>query len=170
MSVTKKILEYIKQKNLTQTELSARTLISQQNLNRILNSNEIKVSTLIKISKALNVPPSFFFDGKEHLDNTEIEAYKKQIRSLEEQVNSYKFIRTEKFLNEVNSILEYDFKDVPIEIREKVKEEFETGINNYNSFIKKQIDDMRMELSQITKKEIKKSIYEQIQAHLKKKS
>lgn len=119
MDVNKKIRDYVKNKGVSQFELAKLTGISQPNIHRLLNANDIKISQLSKITKALKLPITYFFDGKENVANEEIDAYKKRIGELEEMLGDKRRIIIERERHEVEQvkklledILKNEFKDL----------------------------------------------------------
>jgi DNA-binding Xre family transcriptional regulator len=86
MEINKKILKYLEDKGINHSVLVKKTGISKQNLSRILSSDDIKFSQLIEITKALDLPLTFFIDGKDKVSNEEIENYKERISELEEEL------------------------------------------------------------------------------------
>lgn len=119
MDVNKIIREYLKSKGVSQFELAKLTGISQPNIHRLLNANDIKISQLSKITKALKLPITYFFDGKEHVANEEIDGYNKRIAELEEMLGDKRRIIIERERQEVeqvkkllNDILGDEFKEL----------------------------------------------------------
>src|ERR1017187_443390 len=86
MNTNKKILKYLEDKGINHSVLVKKTGISKQNLSRILSADDIKLSQLIEITKALDLPLTYFIDGKEKISNEEIEKYKERITELEEDL------------------------------------------------------------------------------------
>ena len=80
MTINQKILDFIKSNRISQAGLAKELKYDRSNLNRILSSDDLKVSQLEDICKALKIPVSYFFDG---ISTKEIEDYKKQIFELE---------------------------------------------------------------------------------------
>jgi transcriptional regulator with XRE-family HTH domain len=66
--INKKILAYLKQERISQSELAVKTGIIQQNLNRLLKSKEMKVSQMLKITEALGLPTDYFLAVKESVN------------------------------------------------------------------------------------------------------
>lgn len=90
MSINKKILKYLEEKGINHSVLVKKTGISKQNLSRILgSSDDLKVSQLVEICKALDVPNTFFFEGKENDSNKEIEDLKSANLALQKKVNFF---------------------------------------------------------------------------------
>lgn len=89
MSVNKKILNYIKENGIIQSELCKKLGYTQANLSRILNSDDIKVSQLEKICEALEVPILKFFDGAEIYSVSAVENLKQELEVLKKQVKHY---------------------------------------------------------------------------------
>ncbi|MCW3076944.1 MAG: hypothetical protein JWO32_1553 [Bacteroidetes bacterium] len=87
MSVNKKIIDLLRVLNIPQAALAEKLGMAQSNLNRLLNSEDLKVSQLIEISKSLNVSPSHFFDGSETINKNELDACKKRVEELEEMLS-----------------------------------------------------------------------------------
>lgn len=128
-SINKAISDYLKKMNISQYELANKTGISQPNINRLLNSSDIKVSQLFKITKALELPVTYFFDGKEHINNEKIEGYKKRIEVLEESLRDKRSIIIEKERLEVErvkktlqNILDNEYKSLSKEDKKKAYE------------------------------------------------
>ena len=153
-----KILELLKNKSITQTELAKRTGISQQNLNRLLNASDIKVSQLIEISKALGVAPTYFFDGSESITNAEIESYKNEIINLKTLVNLNKRADLERFLQTVYEILENDFKNESKEVINKVTQ----NLNEVVTIGDDLINNLALTIAPFSRNQIKKNIEGQI--------
>ena len=86
MDVNKKILKYLEDKGINHSVLVKKTGISKQNLSRILSSDDIKYSQLAQITTALDLPLTYFIDGKEKISNEEIEGYKETIADLKEDI------------------------------------------------------------------------------------
>ena len=88
MSINKKIVKYLEEKGISHSVLVKKTGISKQNLSRILGaSDDLKVSQLLDICKALNLPPTYFFDVVENQNANLI----KRIEELEEIIEDKKF-------------------------------------------------------------------------------
>jgi transcriptional regulator with XRE-family HTH domain len=140
MAVNKKIHTYIKEQGISQAELAKRTGIAQQNLNRLLAADDIKVSQLIDITKALELPVTYFFDGKEHISNEEIQGDKKRIAELEEMLGDKRRIIAEIEKNEVeqvkkllNDVIENEYKTLsPKDKKEAYKIVIEEAKNATN--------------------------------------
>lgn len=62
MTVNQKILEYLAENGIKQNHLAKKLGVSKQNLSRILNSDDLKVSMLIKICNVLNIKPTHFLN------------------------------------------------------------------------------------------------------------
>ena len=61
-----KVLELLKEKKMTQTELAELAGISQPSLSKILSGKyETKIETTKKLAKALNVPISYLIDDSQ---------------------------------------------------------------------------------------------------------
>lgn len=81
----------LREKAVTQTELAKRVGMATQNLSRLIKSDDIKVSTLLKISNALSMHPADFFNEKYcsiKFDNTistctDSDVLKSQQRTIE---------------------------------------------------------------------------------------
>ena len=68
-----KILTTLTQRRLTQKDLADKTGVSQAAISKVLSGkHKTKISTLEKIAKALNVPPSYFIDDgqKNFIENS----------------------------------------------------------------------------------------------------
>lgn len=91
-SINKKIRDYIDSKGIKQTDIANSLKIHQSSLSRTLNSDDLKVSQLIKISKVLMVGPTYFFDGSEIIDKNDLEICKKRIQELEESIHDKRLI------------------------------------------------------------------------------
>ncbi len=87
MSITEKVKEYMRLKNIPHTTLAEKLNTSNQNISRILNSDDLKVSTLEKIAKALDLPIKYFFDD-DLKEVIELEEIKAQLNTLQEKVRS----------------------------------------------------------------------------------
>lgn len=130
MNVGKKILEYLRMKDISQSYLAEKLKIKQQSISRLLNSNDIKLSQLIEITKALELPVTYFFDGKEHNGaNEEIEGYKKRIAELEEMLGDKRQIIAtrqkhdiEQVKKALNEILENEYKTLSNEDKKEAYE------------------------------------------------
>jgi transcriptional regulator with XRE-family HTH domain len=99
LTVNKKILDYIKIKGLSQSEIANKMNIAQSSLNRTLNSDDLKISQLIALCKAIEVSPNYFFDGTETIDNNKISLLENEITSLKSQLH----FSNKVFTNEVTS-------------------------------------------------------------------
>lgn len=87
MSINKKILNYIKENGIIQSDLCKKLGYTQANLSRILNSDDIKVSQLEKICEALNINVGYFFGAEENQNSILL----KRISELEEMLEDKKF-------------------------------------------------------------------------------
>lgn len=66
-----KVLELLKEKNMTQTELAKKAGLTQPSLSRILAGKyEIKITNLEKIANVLDVPVSYLVDNNEIKSDT----------------------------------------------------------------------------------------------------
>jgi transcriptional regulator with XRE-family HTH domain len=158
MSVNKKIKEYIKEIGVSQFELAKKTGISQPNLNRLLTADDIKISQLVELTKALGLPVTYFFDGKEHVSNDEIDGYKKRIEELQYLVNLNKRAELEKYTQVVKEILKYEITNESQEVKNKV-------LGNYIDIIEafdEGFNTLALEVSQYSRDMIKKGIEERI--------
>ena len=104
MTINNKIQTYIENKGLKLVDISKKMGISKQNFNRILHSDDLKISQLIELCKILEVSPTYFFDGSETLSNSEIEGYKKEIETLKQE-NKSEEIRFKHFHNNIGKTL-----------------------------------------------------------------
>lgn len=158
-SVNKKLSDYIRENNISQSEVAKKTGIAQSNLNRLLNSDDLRISHLIQITKALGLPPSYFFDGKEHISNEEIEGYKKRIDELEYLVNLNRRAEIEKYIQVTNEILKYEFQHESQELKNKVLGDFVDSIKVFDEIF----NELALEVSQFSRETIKKNIHERIE-------
>lgn len=161
-NLNEKIVKYLDEKSISQTKLAKLTGISQQNLNRVLNSDDIKVSQLHIITKALKLPITYFFDGKENVTNEEIQGYKEKIQLLEDLISREKRLKFERYIDEVNNILRYDFAYLPEGTKDKLRTHMVEGINEFNSIINSMVNSMYFEISKLTKDEIRNTINEKL--------
>lgn len=135
MSVNKNILSFLKGKAISQLELAKKLQTSHQGLNRILNSEDLKVSQLIEITKALDLPTHFFFDDYKEESNNNNEADKKRIAELEEILKDKKaWIKTmhEMVLNDKLESIEWNIEAGYIKEKEG-KELMATLLKKYES-------------------------------------
>jgi len=115
MTVNGKIRNYIEENGIKLTEVARKTGISRQNLSRILDSNDIKVSQLLALSEALGVEPGVFvelpgariklkqLEENVKLVNDLVELQKKHIERLEKDLylkpaNTYFVFRLMQYL------------------------------------------------------------------------
>ena len=68
-----KLYKLMKIKKISQRELAKLTGINQTTISYILRGNDMKVSTLEKIAKALDVPISYFFDESQEIGKINIQ-------------------------------------------------------------------------------------------------
>lgn len=118
MGVNSKIQDYIEFKGLKSVEIAKRMGISKQNLSRILNSDDLKVSQLIEISKHLGVVPTYFFDGTETVDNEELEKLREdnkmlrtQIKLIEQNFRNIIDLEFQMKINVIKNDLSYWYED-----------------------------------------------------------
>lgn len=65
LSVNNRIFKFLCENQITQAELAKRTGIQKPNINRIIYNDDLRVSHLVAISKALGVPDHYFlYDQK----------------------------------------------------------------------------------------------------------
>ena len=88
MSINNKILKYLQDKKISQVELAKRTNILPQNLNRLLNADDIKLSQLIAITKALDLPLTYFFEGNENVSTEKKQEFKKSNTELQHKLSA----------------------------------------------------------------------------------
>ncbi|MDF2447506.1 MAG: Cro/C1-type DNA-binding domain [Bacteroidota bacterium] len=88
MSINKAILKYLDEKGISHSVLVRKTGISKQNLSRILGSDDLKISQLNEICKALNLPVTYFFGVNEIDDHAKLTQ---RISELEEMLKDKKF-------------------------------------------------------------------------------
>ena len=165
MTINNKIQNYIEKKGFKLVDISKKMGISKQNFSRILNSDDLKLSQLIELCKVLEVNPTYFFDGSETINNEEIEGYKKRIEELEFIVDQSKFYRVDKFLTEASNVIKYDFPEIEKSIKEKVLNEIVDGVKNYKTMMYNLLSNFHMDISEMSKQEIKKEIEELIKKH-----
>lgn len=158
MDINNRIKDYLSNNEISQTELSSKLGISSTSLSRSLNSDDLKVSLLIKICGALKVSASTFFDGSEKYNNEEIEGYKKRIKELETTAAMGRFYKFEKFFTEAKNMLEYGYPNLSPKIKEKVLAELFDNTNNYRQFVDDILANMMLDVSSITKNEIRDGI------------
>ncbi len=161
MSVNKQILEYLRSKGVSQANLAEKMGVAQSNLNRLLNSDDIKVSQLIEICKVLNLNPGYFFNGNETINNQDVENYKKRIKELEYLVNLNKRAEIEKYFNAVNEILNYHFPNLEEKIKDEILESYKFFMDEWDGIINK----LALEVSAISKREIKRDIEERLKSY-----
>lgn len=128
MNVNNKVLAYLESKGIGQTGLAKKMGMSKQNLFRLLNSDDIKISQLVEITKALEVSFTYFFDGTENISNDEVERYKKRIVELEEMLGDKRRIIAEIEKHEVdnvkkllNDIIENEYKTLSDEEKKEAR-------------------------------------------------
>ncbi len=134
VSVNKKIIDYIRENKISQSDIAKKTGIAQSNLNRLLNSDDLRVSHLIQITKALELPVTYFFDGKEHISNEEIEGYKKRINELEYFMSIAKRHEEEKLFIAFSQILDVEFKNIKKETKKVLISQLSEDINSMKEF------------------------------------
>lgn len=154
MSINKKILDFIKMKGIAQADLAKKMKIAPSNLNRILNSDDLKISQLVEISKILKVNPTHFFEGESSLNNKELESYKNRITELEKIIKDKEHYEFEKFYGTVKEILFYD-KDFG-SVEDKLKERIIIYISE--AYGKSQLEKIIYDVSVLSKQEIKMEI------------
>lgn len=158
ISVNKKIIDYIRENKISQSDVAKKAGIAQSNLNRLLNSDDLRVSHLIQITKALDLPVSYFFDGTEHISNTEIENYKKKIEDLEYLISLGRKHEEEKLYIILTSILDSEFKGLKKETKNVLLKEWDKSINE----MKKIRERVQFNVSEVSRDEIIESIKERI--------
>lgn len=138
MSVNKKILEYLKTERISQSELATKTGIIQQNLNRMLNSKDMKVSQLLDITKALGLPLTYFIDSKAQVSNDEIEKKDKRIAELEKILDEKRRLDDkmlkfeEKVLREgIIDVLEIEFKNIKVNTKNELLIQLSEKLDNF---------------------------------------
>ncbi|MBL7909528.1 MAG: helix-turn-helix transcriptional regulator [Bacteroidia bacterium] len=85
-NINTNIKKYIKEHGINITALARNTGFSKQNLIRILNSDDIKVSQVYKISEALDKDKKYFFNIKSEEEKKEIEALYSQVKENNERL------------------------------------------------------------------------------------
>lgn len=165
MDINKKIKDYLEKQDISQAELAGLIGISSTSLNRSLNSDDLKISLLTKICAALKVPASKFFDGSEMYSNDEIENYKSRIKDLEFIVQQFKINRLDKFFTEALNILKYEYPNVSESVKQKVKEEITVGLESYSNIVNDLVGNLMLDLSEISKVNLKNEIDELIKKH-----
>jgi len=141
MSVNKRLIEYIRVKGVSQSEIAKKLNIAQPNLNRILNSDDLKVSQLIELCTVLEVSPTYFFDGTETINNEELERLKQENALLKQNtslINQNLNLGSKLFLKTQLEVLDEDFKDVSEDIKNKLISEVKgvsDGMSNLNNIL-----------------------------------
>lgn len=79
MSVNNKILEVAKAKKISHEKIAQKLGIARPNLTRLLNGSDLKVSTLLEISKILDIDPAYLISND---IETLTDAYKRLIDEL----------------------------------------------------------------------------------------
>lgn len=74
MDISKKISDLMKEKSITQKEISEKINMSITGFQKALNNNDFKTSVLIKIADVLGVPIGYFFDNESN-DNISTELH-----------------------------------------------------------------------------------------------
>lgn len=92
ININARILAFLSANGLSITYLSKKTGISKQNLTRILNSSDIKISQLFLITKAIDKPITFFFTGNEYVSDSEYSSLLCRLKDLEEILNDKRII------------------------------------------------------------------------------
>lgn len=165
MDINSRIKDYLANNEISQIELASKLGLSSTSLSRSLNSDDLKVSLLIKICGALKVPASTFFDGSEKYNNEEIEGYKKRIKELEIAAAESRFYKFDKFFTEVKNMLEYGYANISPEIKEKVIADLFDSAENYRKFTDDILANMMLDVSTITKNEIRDGIDELVKKY-----
>ncbi|MES2837032.1 MAG: helix-turn-helix domain-containing protein [Bacteroidota bacterium] len=133
-TVNQRIKDYIKIKGIKYTEIAVAVGLSNPNLHRLLSSDDIKVSMLVKFCKALNVDMDYFIEGKSNLLAEKKFALTKSKNKLE-KLNQF-LITLNKTLNQlpekqqkqITSIFnEFDLETLNMEIKK---------INTVNNHLK----------------------------------
>ncbi|MES2396227.1 MAG: helix-turn-helix transcriptional regulator [Bacteroidota bacterium] len=147
MDVNKKILEYLKKERISQSELADKTGITQQNLNRLLNAENIKVSQMLEITKALMLPSTYFIDGKVQASNDEIEWRNKRIAELEEMLKDKKRIIDERedrdkyfLLDGISSLLDSEFKNIKPKTKKEILIRLRQDLGEFDKHVGSPID------------------------------
>lgn len=83
MDINSRIKEYLVKNEISQTELANKLGISSTSLSRSLNSDDLKVSLLIRICQVLKIQITAFFDGSEAYNKNELEQYILKQKDLE---------------------------------------------------------------------------------------
>lgn len=147
MDVNKKILEYLKKERISQSELADKTGITQQNLNRLLNAENIKVSQMLEITKALMLPSTYFIDGKGQVSKEEIEKKNKRIAELEEMLKDKKRIIDERedrdkyfLLDGISSLLDSEFKNIKPKTKKEILIRLRQDLGEFDKHVGSPID------------------------------
>lgn len=81
-----KIKYYSQEKNISLKEICGRVGISEQGLQKMINTNSIKVKILEKISEVLDISICSFFDeSATPINNADKEAFLKEIEYLKKE-------------------------------------------------------------------------------------
>ncbi len=127
-SVTLKIKQLLKEKNISIIDFALKLGRTRQNIYDILNEKQkINIETIKQISDILNVSVAYFFDENiENHNNADSESLKKENNILKEEIENLK--REVNFLNHT-----LDIKDVLInqmlELNKIQRQESESNFN-----------------------------------------
>ncbi len=149
-SVNKRILEYIRSNDISLSDVAKKIGVAQSSLSRTLSSDDLKISQLVEITKALELPVTYFFDGKEHISNEEIEGYKKRIEELEYIVSLGKKHEDEKLYLILIGILDSEFKGITKETRKELLK----GWREHLSLMKELRESLQINISEIDREDI----------------
>lgn len=106
----------------------------------------------------MELPVSYFFDGTEHISNTEIERDKKEIEELKYLLSLNKRAEIEKYIQVTNELLKYEFPNESQEIKNKILGDFRESIKLVDDIF----NDLALEVSQYSREAIRKDLEERI--------
>lgn len=141
-TVNSKILEYLKSNGIQQKMIAEKIGMDQASLNRLLRSDDMKVSVLQKISEALSVNPVVFLsDHTPEISAEEFEGIKRKLNLVESEIELVKHhfivylqMRYHTHLdytrNELSKYLEYDVIE---NLEDVIKEHRECGYQDCDS-------------------------------------
>jgi DNA-binding Xre family transcriptional regulator len=152
MNINEFISAYIDSKGVKRTTIAKSLGITKQNLNRILNAPDLKVSQLLEICKVLDVDPGFFLSETNSKKNSEIEKYKGKIEALEYAIGSHYRALADKYYHAVSNILQTEYKHIDPKIKERI-------LNRVSVFDGDlQLDNLILSISEGSMVEIKKNV------------
>lgn len=172
MTVNQRILNYIDEKGIKSVDLAKKLDMSKQNLSRILNADDMKVSQLLSISKILEVSPTTFLSDESTISPEEMseleqlrEALKrnKQHEDLASKyitsvIESHYNLKIEIYNREIKDETKEGLKQNLISRAEKDKIKFKEEYKDFNTIATQLVESLFPNKPEVLTKKIKTEV------------